>query len=125
MNKQLIFDTGVRGVLAQGGQSMGLGGACLYRGPKGTKCALGHSISDAKYVNEMEAHVPEWASCADPISRRLCKVLGAENEEDVQFLRRFQNTHDMSADEKDFLERFRENAKSFAVEHGLDASVLA
>lgn len=57
LNRQLIFDTVVPKLLAQGGRSMGtrIGSMrCAYRGEKGRKCAVGHIIPDELYDRELE-----------------------------------------------------------------------
>lgn len=48
MNKQEIFDKVYMELLKQKVPSMH-NGRCLYRGPNGTKCAIGHLIPDELY----------------------------------------------------------------------------
>lgn len=48
MDKQEIFDKVYRELLRQKVPSMH-NGRCLYRGPNGTKCAIGHLIPDELY----------------------------------------------------------------------------
>lgn len=70
MTPQEIFDTVVKHLEAQGGRSTDHLG-CLYRGPKGKKCAVGSLISDDDYCPAMErmnvgrllpkfSHLPDW-----------------------------------------------------------------
>lgn len=54
MNSQTIFDTVVRHLWAQGKQAADDNGSCLYRGPNGTKCAVGILIPDDKYLPRMD-----------------------------------------------------------------------
>ena len=52
MTKQETFDIAVRGVILQGGPSVRnteSGRRCVYRGPNGRKCGVGHLISDEYY----------------------------------------------------------------------------
>ena len=48
MTMQEAFNKSVLGVVAQGHPSIE-NGFCLYRGPNGCKCALGHLIADEHY----------------------------------------------------------------------------
>ena len=54
MQQQEIFDTVVRHLAKQGKPAMNAVGKCLYRGPDGTKCAVGFLIPDDIYVPEMD-----------------------------------------------------------------------
>lgn len=51
---QQLFDTAVGALLAQGVRSFD-DGMCRYRGPDGTKCAVGHLIPDEVYDEAMES----------------------------------------------------------------------
>ena len=68
MTKQTIFNKVVRHLRQQGQKSSDQNG-CLYRGPNGTKCAIGCLIPDKKYNSNMEGRrfddeeyfgFPEW-----------------------------------------------------------------
>lgn len=48
-----LMKTAIRKVIAQGKRSFSQG-YCLYRGPDGTKCALGHLIPDELYTRDIE-----------------------------------------------------------------------
>lgn len=50
---QDFFDRSAGGVIAQGCKSAHSVG-CLYRGPNGTKCAIGHLIQDDVYRSGMD-----------------------------------------------------------------------
>jgi len=61
MNIQKMFDQAVGGIVKQGCQSTGDWGdgdddtnGCMYRGPNGTKCAIGHVITDEFYSEKLE-----------------------------------------------------------------------
>lgn len=54
MNKKQVFDAVVKHLFAQGKQATGRDGMCKYRGPKGTKCAVGVLIPDDEYGRWME-----------------------------------------------------------------------
>ena len=53
MNKREIFDKVRDHLLAQNAKSLTYG-SCLYRGPDGTKCAVGCLIPDDLYSSQME-----------------------------------------------------------------------
>lgn len=54
MNKQEIFDTVYEALMKQGKASI-RNGICQYRGPGGTKCAIGHLIPDDLYDPSIES----------------------------------------------------------------------
>lgn len=49
-----IFDQAKNHLLTQGCRAVNEEGGCFYRGPNGTKCAVGCFISDEEYSPEME-----------------------------------------------------------------------
>lgn len=52
---QEVLDFTTQKLREQGGPSFDpVDGMCLYRGPDGTKCAIGHLIPDANYRKEFE-----------------------------------------------------------------------
>jgi hypothetical protein len=120
MNLQQIFDNGVRGVLAQGCASA-VGGQCRYRRTMNTfddvRCALGHSIPDAKYERSLETAGLDW----------IAKQMGWEA--DFDDLRAFQKCHDEASSAEQvgsepFLEGFVRRAWGFAKLHNLNTEVL-
>jgi hypothetical protein len=58
MNEQQVFDRVVLHLMKQNERSQDpeitLGNGCMYRDPKGNKCAVGCLIPDEMYVPEME-----------------------------------------------------------------------
>ena len=51
---QKTFDTMVDHLYKQGGPAINDIGGCLYRGPNGSKCAIGCLIPDEEYKDSME-----------------------------------------------------------------------
>ena len=49
MTNQEAFDRALQGIRAQGYRQSGSGGVCMYRGPDGLKCGVGHCIPDEEY----------------------------------------------------------------------------
>lgn len=49
-----MFDKMLEHLRAQGCRSVDEFDSCLYRGPNGTKCAVGALIPDEKYSKDME-----------------------------------------------------------------------
>lgn len=58
MTNQEMFDTVAAHLLAQGKRSA-VGLFCKYRGPAGSKCALGCLIPDARYSAHLEGQTAE------------------------------------------------------------------
>lgn len=54
MDDQEIFDTVAEHLFRQGTRSYAMDRGCLYRGPDGTKCAVGCLIQDDDYTPNME-----------------------------------------------------------------------
>jgi len=54
MTEQEIFNTVFLGLKGQGFVRSIRAGMCMYRGPNGLKCAVGHLIPDEKYEKDFE-----------------------------------------------------------------------
>lgn len=68
MNKQEMFETAILGVWDQkdySGNKDGFYIECSYRGSKGTKCAIGHLISDEDYEREFEGQSIDYLITED------------------------------------------------------------
>ena len=78
MNNQEFFDKTLAHLRQQGVRSA-QGARCLYRGPDGTKCAIGFHIPDELYESEMEGkgvgylitHFPEVQPLFNGVNRYL------------------------------------------------------
>lgn len=124
MTPQEIFDTVARHLFAQGKQSRD-SVSCLYRGPDGTKCAVGVLIPDATYDEDMEG----WpiAGLFDPDACQLDEFsLPAWMGEHVNLLQRLQNVHDEPHVEAYWVDdkRMRWELSLVAQAYGLDDSIL-
>jgi hypothetical protein len=64
--------------------------SCMYRGPNGTKCAVGMFIPDDKYSHDMETFSPE----AEPV-KAISNLFPLTLEE----MRQMQYIHDVSEPE--------------------------
>lgn len=122
-DRQKLFDTAVRGIVAQGGPALNVN-YCVYRAPNGNKCAIGHSIPDADYVRLMEYNTPNLNG--DLGAKLIAKAIGCENDDDARFARELQRkTHDNAAHmDGDFMPIFLRLAREFAVVHNLSTEVL-
>lgn len=128
-DRQKLFDTGVAGIIAQGGPALATDKlSCRYRGPNNTKCALGHSISDKDYERDMERRSPRFFAGQGSWTPavKIAKAIGCEDEGDVDFARNFQVVHDRVAMENrdNFMPTFLEHARDFAKANGLNTEVL-
>ena len=54
LTQQEMFDKSYLGLASQNFLQSHRDGGCLYRGPNGRKCAIGHLIPDDKYKQKME-----------------------------------------------------------------------
>jgi hypothetical protein len=95
---------------------------CLYRGPNGTKCAIGVSIPDNKYDPGMENRgIRGIMSNYEP---NLGRVF---DKNDLDFLAELQQVHDNLANsyhisEKEFTELIEDKLRAFAKKYNLGIS---
>lgn len=121
MNRQHIFDEVVVALVAQGRPSMG-NDSCMYRGPNGTRCAIGALIPEELYSIDMENRGVASLLTGFPEVGRLLSV---NNDDDEEFLQDLQNVHDNGRYEVEtFIGQFVERARIFAHEYTLDDSVF-
>lgn len=90
MTLQEIFDQVATHLLDQGVASVDSVKGCLYRGPEGTKCALGCLIPDNYYTKEMEGHGIRYLRDNDYELPLILKV------DPLSFLLDLQYAHDKS-----------------------------
>lgn len=95
-------------VIAQGKRSVDVNGACMYRGPDGLKCIVGHMISDEDYSPKLENR----SACSVDISNL---VQGHEGYD----LLELQHCHDGALD-NDFVNSFRANLRNSEYAHILE-----
>jgi hypothetical protein len=108
MTLQEVFNNALFGVRAQKYvQSADELGGCLYRGPKGTECHIGHSIRDEDYQPDMEREL---------ISSQ--KVIYLFPGLDVDTLKFLQGIHDGSLTFG--ISMYEARMKLFAAEHKLE-----
>lgn len=111
MSNQEIFDRVATHLFTQGMQSIETRG-CLYRGPNGTKCAVGCLIADEDYDPEMDSPHRETHVMALKTSGFLPPYLQSAN---LTLLRELQDSHDGSANwaSRDALRQRLENVVKF------------
>lgn len=105
--RQEIFDLAWNGLKAQGFRRAygGIGVGCLYRGPDGMKCAIGHCIADERYDPEMDM-------CGQ---RSLAFRAAGVASEDYDFAIELQTVHDCGRRP----EAMEDNLRRFASRHSL------
>lgn len=94
MNNQEILNIVYPALMKQGTKSVtpperNVMARCLYRGPCGTKCAVGHLIPDYVQISDAENSLP---ICDDSMNKLLRGVLGQDT--DFVFLKECQYIHD-------------------------------
>lgn len=123
MTKQEIFDILAAGLLKQNAKSQNAAAACLYRGPNGTKCAVGMLIKDEFYTPDMEG----FYCINDKVREALfnsgvLKSTHIEQNKNIlmlMFLSDLQAVHDFYP-----VQRWREQLQVVANGHKLNADVL-
>lgn len=92
---QMIFDRVWTGLKGQGFVRSIEGDDCMYRGPDGLKCAVGHCIDDEHYNMNMETEPAENALVGDAV----CATLGIERKDyPAQAMMGLQHIHDECAE---------------------------
>lgn len=105
--RQEIFDLAWNGLKAQGFvQSVNKTGSCVFRGPNGTRCAIGHCIPDDKYDPRMDREGEYFDAAFDA---------AGVGWRDRIFAHNLQNAHD-NGEEPKSMERYLRN---LAGEYGL------
>lgn len=92
MNRQAVYDQVKAHLLTQGKRAMNEVEECLYRGPNGTKCAVGCLIEDEHYFPGLE-----FRRVHHPAVRAALARSGVEfkpGSRDETLLMRLQNVHD-------------------------------
>jgi hypothetical protein len=125
MDRQQIFNKAIKGILDQGGPSVTLNmstgklTSCRYRGPDGTKCAIGHLIDDEEYDPSMEGYSVtgeqffKWQNKIEKMA-----------ELEPSFLADLQAIHDNAVTstlwkQEKFIAQFKLNARKFASSYNL------
>ena len=121
----------IMGVISQGKPSYD-GTTCRYRGPDGTKCAIGHLIADEHYGPHLEMLPADRTA----VTTALLKSGIDASDTEFAYLVRLQLAHDLAAkrggNDKQFLALFRMElrelvtgpctnaAMTYAIEKGLE-----
>jgi hypothetical protein len=116
---QAAFDKATAAVIAQGKRSIADDGdSCLYRGPNGTKCAVGHLMSDEQMSRfgiqeDSNPYVFPFALIEE--------LLPGVNQTDAcSFLSQIQRAHDRASTfESTFVVSFKDAANRVADNYGL------
>ena len=111
--KQLLFDLVVVRMKAQGKPGT-VGNKAMLRCKDGSKCSLGHLISDSKYRKVMEKRTPNETM----IEMLDMPRLGYQFYDDIQ------EAHDKSANAKNWWASFTNYMALVARKHFLDPSSL-
>lgn len=120
MNAQEIFDTVAKHLFTQGERSFHEG-MCLYRGPHGTKCAVGVLMSDEVYDQKMDHHPDSGPTDVCSIVNNF--ALPDWFKENINLLISLQYAHDHVNNwqgTKDMRDKLREVAR----EANLDSSIV-
>ena len=121
--EQEVFDFVATHMFTQGVQAIGHNGParsapiCLYRGPNGTKCAVGAMITDEEYDPSMEGY-----SACDLVYLKGVKV-NDDIKANAELLDRLQTVHDAPSNWESN-DRMKMALRYVAQEHDLKTSVL-
>lgn len=114
--RQKIFDIAYLGLASQNWELSRTPQMCMYRGPNGTKCAIGHCIPD-------ELYEPEFEGCTIYSNNKLQRVAGI-SDDDLSWSRNLQRLHDNTGVGRllvvsKFPKTLKEAMEIFAQESGL------
>lgn len=131
--RQQLFDKAYTAIVKQGVPSYRAatetkGGGCVYRGPNGTSCAIGHLLSDELRATVAEAPIDGLLELDSNVFD-FFGVTPQSFREDAEFLSRLQHAHDVAIlgqqDLDGFADRFKRNMAALAQEHGLTVPEVA
>jgi hypothetical protein len=93
---QQIFDQTLEKLNVLGRRRSYADGVCLYRGPEGSKCAVGVWITDDMYNPEWERNGVVWLSNSRPDFVEVMESVGIDlkNDKVVRLLSALQDFHD-------------------------------
>jgi hypothetical protein len=125
IDRQQIFTNAVNGIRRQGTYAGSIDRACMYRGPNGTACAIGHNIPDDRYRPGIEGSLATSPTVHDAMG------LTDIPDDDIAFLQELQaclhdNIVSWSINRKAsdaatrFMAKFEEEVISFAADHDLE-----
>lgn len=123
LDRQAVFNKAVAGLAAQNFELSVKDGesVCLYRGPHGRKCAVGHLIDDVVFREELNT-----AQATHPGVLEMLRLSGVVVSGDITeraFFRELQRCHDLSAGSADMRRRLRGFARQQKVQ--MPAELLA
>lgn len=138
--KQALFDEAAQAIIKQG-KVCRLHGCCLYDDRSGNHCAIGHLLknrgvslegldfgestgvkSARSLFSDLAAghRVKDHADSAHALLAGL-KIVGADCEEDIDFLLELQRAHDQSWN----IDKFAPSMRKMGESYGLDTRALA
>lgn len=111
---QELFDYCYQELVKQGTGSAEPSGHCFYRGPNGTRCAVGLLIDDSEYSEEFER-----------VAAQDLEIVQKFYPEQMYFLRSMQQAHDNAVtDPEGFLVGLRHGFLHVAKSWALNTTVL-
>ena len=114
LTAQQVFDAAVNGIAAQGfKRCVGKDQGCLYRGPDGLKCTVGHSIPDALYKPSLEGKAAFSLVCK-PAFKRLYSGVGSDLLNDLQSLHDDEGLSEL-IDPETFLREAQDLARNYGL----------
>lgn len=131
--RQYIFDTGVGGIIEQGGPSVDKNNIdCRYRGEGGRKCVIGHLIADEHYNESFEgAGMLTGTNETWEVLRGVAATTGFAFDDLVEesdlFLGDLQLLHDNDASILKMVfepDKFVDRARKFAKNWNLNSDIL-
>jgi len=127
--RQEMFDKMYIGIVKQGKASYSIKHAnCMYRGPDGLKCGIGHLIPDDKYIPYLEHFSIDELILNPSDFDTKCIISSLFLEQDSEFLDYAQQCHDEAYHEsKDagdtandlFVEMYKERMQAVADKYNL------
>jgi len=99
-----FYQRAVQAVIEQEKPAVTQYGACRYRAPDGSKCAVGHLINDEHYNKDLERCCVYTVTVLKAVEASIGRHLSPD-EQDI--LDAIQNCHDGNVDSKCFVEDFK------------------
>lgn len=127
MNNQEVFDKVATHLFTQGKRATDSLGACVYRGPNGTSCAVGCLIPDELYHPGIEGGSIVTIRHR-PVAQPIVAALNFEDPDRYKLLEQLQHVHDDQTHNDDRAWKstatMRAALKAVSDQNGLDHSIL-
>lgn len=93
-NNKEIYELVMSKMCEQNAQSVNDSGTCMYRGPNGLKCAVGHLIDDEAYSEKLECKTIDSIYVQEAVTQSCSRLGFVVDYSTFKLLSHMQQVHD-------------------------------